>query len=173
MADIYYATGQLNAAAEALDMALRMEETSKVDDRVYPRLLSLSIHAQRGNLPQARKALAEMSDLVDDHKKANVGLLHWAEARLACFEARWEEAAAKYQMGIDIARQIGMSWFATYVQMELGEALLSRVSAQDQAAGREHLQQALESFKLIQAMGYVAQLQSRLQETDIIASGSR
>ena len=89
-----------------------------------------------------------------------------AEAELALVEKYWGQAISTSQSLIEIFQVGGFRWSWARVLIRLGDALRQRGELGDLEQAREVYQQSLAMFTEMGAPGYIAALNSRLNDLE-------
>jgi tetratricopeptide (TPR) repeat protein len=127
-------------------------------------LLSI-LAARRGRLAEAHAHLAEAMGTVsppeNNSEKAN---RLEAEAELALAEGRWDQAVSAFQTRVDLWQAGGYRWRWARDLIRLGDVFRQRGEPGDPQRAREAYQGSLAMFTEMNAPGYIAALQSRLED---------
>lgn len=129
------------------------------------RFLLVIVSARQGRLAEAKSRLAEALEAISqpENNKEKVDRLE-AEAEVALAEKQWGIAVSGFQSRIEIWQASGFRWLWAHDLIRLGDAFRQRGEPGDPERAREAYQQSLVMFTGMGAPGYIAVLESRLQD---------
>ncbi|MGD9002504.1 MAG: tetratricopeptide repeat protein, partial [Anaerolineae bacterium] len=162
----YEAMGRLNDARHHLEIAENLMSNthqSRFAPAIYLGLAQVS--ATQGEFSKARKRLEQALKAAGPQPSdAFVGLVHRCRGYLHSRDNNWEDAVVHLERSLRSLEPAGVPAEVGRTRLSLGTAYASRGQEGDRGRACEQLLAALSSFRQMQARGYIAEVEKRLEE---------
>jgi tetratricopeptide (TPR) repeat protein len=160
------AVGRLNDARHHLEIAehlMRNTQQSRFAPAIYLGLAQLA--ATQGDPGEARKRLEQaLKAAGPEPSGAFLGLVHRCRGYVHGRDNNWKGAVVHLERSLGLLESTNLPAEVGRTRLSLGTAYASRGQEGDRGRACEQLLAALSSFRQMQARGYVAEVEKRLEE---------